>query len=172
MSGQSGGGSQSQGGWDFAQYTSHLNGSTAGGSQPDDNAPAFGTTQGGTPTGDPPQGWPTDGQWTGGGSQAASPRALPAPVPLLAGAAGVAVVGAALAVLLGAPVFAALGWLLSGPAAIGLVAAYMLTDTKRRTQPTYSPPTWVSGALIATLVIILLGVVAASLQLAFWVGRL
>jgi hypothetical protein len=46
----------------------------------------------------------------------------------------------------GAVVAAGIGWLLSGPVAVGVLAVYTLVDTRRRTDAVYSAPSWIGAA--------------------------
>jgi hypothetical protein len=63
------------------------------------------------------------------------------------------------------------GWALSGPIAIGILAAYTLADTKRRSAPIYTSPGWVTVAYDAVVLIAVVGIVIGALGFAFWVGR-
>lgn len=157
------------GGWDFSQYTGHL---AHGESTSDSRASQPNASE--AEQSNDFFGGPTD-HFQGTAAPVAAPTSTavsPAPVWLLASAGGAAAAGGALALILGAPVYAAVAWLLSGPVGIALVALYLLMDTRRRTQVMYSPPTWAGAALAIVLALIFVSVIVASLQLAFWVGRL
>ncbi|MFG1929940.1 hypothetical protein ACGFK1_04705 [Mycobacterium sp. NPDC048908] len=94
------------------------------------------------------------------------------PTALLAVAAGVAAIGVVLAAVgWGGPI-AVIGWALAGPVAIGVMALYLATDTKRRAEPVYLRPEWLTMAYAAVAVLAVAGIVASALSVAFWVGRL
>lgn len=64
------------------------------------------------------------------------------------------------------------GWTLSGPVAIGILAAFTLADTKRRSAPIYTSPGWTKLAYGVVVAISIIGIVVGALGFAFWVGRL
>jgi hypothetical protein len=95
---------------------------------------------------------------------------------LFALALGLAVAGAAIAVLgvvSGAAMLptAVAGWLLAGPVAIGAMAAYTRVDTKRRSEAVYSAPSWTGTAYWAVLAVCLIGIAVGAWQIALWAGR-
>lgn len=95
------------------------------------------------------------------------------PVHWLAICAAVVVVGGLIAWLLGAaPPFAVVAWVLSGPIAIGLLAAFTSFDTRARARSTYASPDWVKPAYVICLVLCGLAVIGSAIRIAFWVGRL
>lgn len=143
--------------WDFSQY-----------------APK--PAQGASPATPPPAG-PAPGGFAGfeaptpgGSGDLAIGRP---PVHWLAICAAVVIVGGLVALLLGAaPPFAVGAWLLSGPVAIGLLAAFTTFDTRARARSTYASPDWVKPAYVVCLVLCGLAVIASAIRIAFWVGRL
>jgi hypothetical protein len=66
---------------------------------------------------------------------------------------------------------ALLGWLLAGPAAIGLLAHYVWRDTVRRSQPTRSEYGWAAPAYYACLILAILATALAAFVIALWFGR-
>ena len=94
------------------------------------------------------------------------------PTALLAVAAGVAVIGAVLAAVGWGSWIAGVGWVLAGPVAIGVMALYVAADTKRRAEPVYLRPEWLTMAYAAVAVLAVAGIVVSALSVAFWVGRL
>lgn len=102
------------------------------------------------------------------GLQIGTPRVL-----WLALGATVSLVGLGLAAFLGMTLLpAVIGWALSGPVAIGLLAVFVHTETKRRAMPTYLGYAWVKPLYIATMALAMVAVFASALRIAFWVGRL
>lgn len=100
-------------------------------------------------------------------------EAVSAPTGWLFAAVGLALVaGIAASIFGGIPAVAIACWAVAGPVVIGLLAVYLMNDVKARAHLTYSPPTW--GPLLygVTLVITFIAVMIASLQIAFWVGRM
>lgn len=94
------------------------------------------------------------------------------PLGLFALAAGLAAVGIMVAAVWGAALLAAAaGWLLAGPVAIGVLAAYTRVDTRRRTQAVYSAPTWTGMVYAAVVAVCLIGIALGAWHLAVWVGR-
>ncbi|MDH6196284.1 hypothetical protein M2272_002927 [Mycobacterium frederiksbergense] len=68
-------------------------------------------------------------------------------------------------------VLAFAGWLLAGPAAIGVLAWFSGVDTRRRLSSVYSAPTWLSTAYWAVLATCAVGIGLGAWQLALWAGR-
>ena len=66
---------------------------------------------------------------------------------------------------------AALGWLLAGPVAIGVLAIYTLVDTRRRTDAVYSAPSWTGSAYWVVIAVCLAGIAIGAWHLALWAGR-
>lgn len=96
-----------------------------------------------------------------------------APTAWLFAAIGLALVSGIVASILGGiPAVAIACWALAGPVAIGLFAVYLMNDVKARAHLTYSPPTWGPALYGVGLTVTFIAVIIASLQIAFWVGRL
>lgn len=100
------------------------------------------------------------------------------PLGLLAAAFGAAVAGvvlAALSVGVASPGSTALlafaGWLLAGPAAIGVLAGFNGVDTRRRLSSVYSSPTWLRGARWSIAATCAVGIGVGAWELALWAGR-
>lgn len=64
-----------------------------------------------------------------------------------------------------------LGWVLSGPLAIGLMGAFIGTDTRRRAEPVYVRPDWIGGAYAAVSIVSAIGVIVGAVGFALWMGR-
>ncbi|MDH6284106.1 hypothetical protein M2280_005358 [Prescottella agglutinans] len=95
------------------------------------------------------------------------------PVLWLAAVGAAAAVGLIVAAVFGAaPVMAFVGWILCGPIAIGLLAAFTVADTRRRAKPVYSQPEWVRYAYRGGFLVSLTGVALAAWRIADWAGRL
>jgi fluoride ion exporter CrcB/FEX len=95
-----------------------------------------------------------------------------APVSWLAACLAAVVIGGFLAVALGATSsWAIAAWVLSGPIAIGLLAAFTTFDTKARTMGVYSRQAWVKPLYVVCLVLCGIAVCIAALRIALWVGR-
>jgi hypothetical protein len=94
------------------------------------------------------------------------------PLSLLGLALTLAAAGAVLAGVWGSALgAAAVGWLLAGPAAIGVLALYTLVDTRRRTDAVYSAPSWTSATYWAVVAVCLIGIAFGAWYLALWAGR-
>jgi hypothetical protein len=65
---------------------------------------------------------------------------------------------------------AAVGWLLAGPAAIGVLSAYTRIDTRRRTEAVYSAPRWARALYWMSMIACLSGTAVAAWHLALWAG--
>lgn len=63
------------------------------------------------------------------------------------------------------------GWLLAGPAAIGVLAWCSRLDTRRRLSAVYSAPAWLRPAYWAVLATCAAGIGMGAWQLALWAGR-
>ncbi len=94
------------------------------------------------------------------------------PTALLAVAAAVAVVGAVLAAVGWGSWIAGVGWALAGPIAIGVMALYVAADTRRRAEPVYLRPEWLTMAYAGVAMLAVAAIVVSALSVAFWVGRL
>jgi len=94
------------------------------------------------------------------------------PVGLLAVAGGVAAVGIVVAALGWGTWIALIGWGLAGPAAIGVLAAFLAVDTDRRTQAVYVRPDWLTAAYVVVALLAGAGIVVGALGAGFWAGRL
>lgn len=96
------------------------------------------------------------------------------PTGLLVAAAVVAVLGLAVGIVslfLIAPL-SALGWVLAGPVAIGLMALYLARDTARRSAAIYVRPDWVKAAYAGVVVLFVIAVLVTAYAVADWVGRM
>lgn len=103
---------------------------------------------------------------------AGPPAVAGPPLPLLGASAATAVIGLVLAAVLGAlPPAAIIGWVLAGPLAIGALAVYTSADTRRRAQPIYVAPNWLTAGYYACLAVCLIGVIVSAVRIALWVGR-
>lgn len=121
---------------------------------------------GGTPPADAFNSLPTSG------SVGALPVAGP-PLAWLVSAMVAALLGAGLALALGDTIGVAFGaWVVAGPVAIGLLAAYTTQDTRERAQPVYTHPSWTPGAYWVVLVVAIVGIALAAWRIAGWAGRL
>ncbi|KAB1660074.1 hypothetical protein F8O01_03870 [Pseudoclavibacter chungangensis] len=108
-----------------------------------------------------------------GGSASEPVHAVKAPVGWLVAALVVALLaGIAASIFGGIPAVGIACWALAGPGVIGLLAVYLTKDVRARAFLTYSPPLW--GPLLYGIVLVLafVAVMIASLQIAFWVGRM
>lgn len=94
------------------------------------------------------------------------------PTWLLAVVGVLAVIGIGIGVLASSGPVAIAGWALAGPAAIGVLSAFTLLDTKRRAMPVYTQPTWLTAAYGCVLALAGVGIVIGALRIADWVGRL
>lgn len=125
--------------------------------------------------GQPPAGHPAGEELFGGSAGPDSLAVAGPPLSLFALASGVAVLGAALGltvvVIDGAVPLAFLGWLLAGPAAIGVLAWFSGVDTRRRLAAVYSSPTWLSSGYWVVVVVCVLGIAASAWRIALWASR-
>jgi hypothetical protein len=93
------------------------------------------------------------------------------PLALFGLAAVLAVVGMVTAGVWGAALLAAaVGWFLSGPVAIGVLAAYTRVDTRRRSDAVYSAPHWTGTLYWAVVAVCMIGVGVGAWQLAMLAG--
>jgi hypothetical protein len=89
---------------------------------------------------------------------------------LIFGAAA-SLVGGAVAALLGEMIVpAVVGWFLSGPVAIGLLAVFIRLDTERLARPTRALFGWVKPAYVACVVLALAAVCVSAVRIALWAG--
>lgn len=137
------------------------------------------TTGGFDPFAGQPGGTPATGGEVFGGPASTTMGALSVaspPLRLFAAALAAAIVGVicgGLVTLTGSGVLLAFaGWLLAGPAAIGVLAAFNSVDTRRRLSSVYSAPTWLSSAYWVVLATCAVGIGVAAWQIALWAGRL
>ncbi|MFW6598188.1 hypothetical protein ACQBAU_15950 [Propionibacteriaceae bacterium Y2011] len=178
--------------WDFSEYsetTAQGNGGAHGGQQAPPQAPFAPAQQGaGGPQQPPFGGQPDSGGVFGGnvpgapspvtmfGTEAEPPQQLVTsapPIHWLAVAAGLAVIGIVLALVLGGlPPVAIVAWVLAGPVAIGVLALFTTTDLKARSGAVYAAQGWVKPAYWVALVLCFIGTMAAAWKIAEWVGRL
>lgn len=94
------------------------------------------------------------------------------PVGLLATAGGAAVLALVLALLAGGrPLVAAAGWVLAGFVAVGLLAAFLRVDARRRPSPWYSGSSATGALRGLVLGVAVLGVTANAAAFALWFGR-
>jgi hypothetical protein len=110
-----------------------------------------------------------------GGGDFTSGRAVGRPpIGWLVAALAVGATGAVLAGFWGAVVaFAVAGWLLSGPAAIGLLAVFTQQDVRERAMPLYlSSPGRTRTLYAATTAVAALGIGLGAWYIAQWAGRL
>lgn len=145
-----------------------------GGAQPQ-GSPFGGQPTGGSPFGGTAAGAPQDLFGTAGalGGAPARLEQVSAPTGWLFAAIGLALASGIVASILGGlPVVAIICWALAGPVVIGLLAVYLMKDVKARAHLTYSPPTWGPALYGVGLVVTFIAVIIASLQIAFWVGRM
>lgn len=101
------------------------------------------------------------------------------PLRLVGAAFAVAVAGLVLAVLsVGAAspastaLLASAGWLLAGPVAIGVLAAFHGVDTRRRLSSVYSSPMWLRSAHWVVIAACATGIGVGAWEMALWAGRL
>lgn len=97
------------------------------------------------------------------------------PPLLIAGTAfAVAGMGTLLAIaaaIADSPVLPAfVGWLLAGPAAIGLLARFSSLDTRRRVSSVYSAPTWVPFVYWVVVITCVTGIALGAWRIALWAG--
>lgn len=121
-----------------------------------------------------PGGGPGGG--TGGGAPVFDrlPRgAAGPPAGWLVAALVVALAATVGALLLGADIGVAfLCWVLAGPAAIGLIAVFVLRDTLARSRPLYIRPPWMTPLRVVTVLAVVVGIAAGAWRIADWWGRL
>ncbi|GAB19898.1 hypothetical protein GOEFS_096_00750 [Gordonia effusa NBRC 100432] len=96
------------------------------------------------------------------------------PSGLLIAAAGVALVGLVIAIVgvFREDAVALVGWALAGPLAIILLGFFVAADTRRQAEPVYTRPGWVGLVYAIAAVLIVAGIVVASVGVALWIGRL
>ena len=98
------------------------------------------------------------------------------PVGWVAVAVAVATAATVIAVLafwLGASIgWSWLAWVLAGPAAIGLLARYTITDTRRRALPLYDAARLAPSLYWTTVVVAFLGIGFSAWTIAEWWARL
>lgn len=95
------------------------------------------------------------------------------PAGWLVAALVVALAAAAGALVLGADIGVAfLCWVLAGPAAIGLIAVFVLRDTLARSRPLYIRPPWMTPLRVVTVLAVVAGIAAGAWRIADWWGRL
>lgn len=94
------------------------------------------------------------------------------PATLILAAALTAAAGLAVGLLGWEQWPAIIGWVLSGPLAIGLMAAYFRTDTIRRTEAIYMQPGWIVPAYGLVALLSASGIAVCAWGCAFWAGRL
>lgn len=113
--------------------------------------------------------------WSASPSRSAQTIGGPAgpPVVWLAAAAASGIAAVVLAALVGESiVLAVVAWLLGGPVGIGLVAFFSVNDTRQRAKAFYASRASTRVLYAAALALVLIGVIAAALRIAVYVGRL
>jgi len=94
------------------------------------------------------------------------------PLELFGPAAALAVAGMVVAAVWGSALpAAAAGWLLAGPAAIGVLAFYTRVDIRRRTAAVYSAPHRTAALYWAVVALCMVGIGVGAWQLALCAGR-
>lgn len=94
------------------------------------------------------------------------------PTPLLAVAGAIAVAGLVVAAVGWQSWLAIIGWALAGPLAIGVMGAFIASDTRRRAEPVYVRPDWLNAIYAAVAILSGIGIIVASVSFALWAGRL
>ncbi len=94
------------------------------------------------------------------------------PVLILAAGVLLAVAGALGAWLSGAVPVAAVGWLLAGPVAFGLLALYQHRDAVAQSRGVYTRDPWVAPAFYAGVALCFVAVCVCAIRIALWAGRL
>lgn len=94
------------------------------------------------------------------------------PVALISAAALIAAAGLVVGLLFWEQWPAVIGWVLSGPVAIGLMAAYFRTDTARRTEAIYLQPGWITPFHGLVALLSASGIAVCAWSCAVWAGRL
>lgn len=107
--------------------------------------------------------------WSGASSSLVAARP---PIVLLVIALVLAVVAGVVSLLLAQPVVAILCWVVAGPIAIGLLAAFVRKDTYARSAGLYAAPGFVRPLYWLAIVGCLLAIWAPAWRIADWVGRL
>lgn len=129
-----------------------------------------------------PFGGPVSGSHAPGGQGfPASPATTPAapeslepvgpPLGILVAAGVVAALGIVLGAVFYGGALSAVGWFLSGPVAIGILALFVSRDTARRAAPVYLRPGWVGAGYVGVLVLVAVGVILGSIGFAMWMGH-
>ena len=153
-----------------------------------DGSPVWDFTSGASAAGSPPGGTggrsilPGDGAepWSPAGNDwlaSAAPATVGGgvvgpPYRLLIAAATTLIVSLALLVLADQhPKAAIAGWVFAGFVSVGLLAAYLQADARRRTNPWYSAPPSVSVLRLLLFVASVLSVIGNSVIFALWFGR-
>lgn len=97
------------------------------------------------------------------------------PMALAIAALAFAIVGVALGAVAAftdsSALLAFVGWLLAGPAAIGVLACFTHIDTRRRLNSVYSAPTWLSTGYWGVVATCGIGIALGAWQIALWAGR-
>ena len=152
-------------GWDFTGGADATRG--AGGNPGLGGTPGPGGTSDWSRTGPAPA-WDLQ---SGGGS--ALPESSVGPPTGLLGAAGAAAVASLVIAAFagGRPVVAFMGWSCAGFLAVGLLAAFLHVDARRRPSPWYSASSAVRPLRVALLLLAVAGVAANAALFALWFGR-
>lgn len=109
---------------------------------------------------------------SGGSSMSSTMNVAGPPVLFVVGACGIALVGLVVGIVAWASAAAIVGWVVSGPIAIGTLAAFVLVDTKRRSEPIYASPGWTRPLYSVAMAVSIAGIVVGAVGFALWVGRL
>jgi hypothetical protein len=112
----------------------------------------------------------------GGVGPSAPVQMRTAPTAWLTAAGAAAVIGLIVAVValaaLDSGPLAVVAWVLSGPVAIGLLAAFTYRDTQARASAFYTEPLWVPWATRVVLAVSCIAVLISAWNIADWIGRL
>lgn len=63
-------------------------------------------------------------------------------------------------------------WALAGPVAIGLLAVFAVRDTRERSRPLYTSPSWTPTLYWSVIVVAAVGIALSAWRIADWAGRL
>lgn len=105
------------------------------------------------------------------GAEAAPLQIARPPTVLLSAAGAIAAAGLAVAVIGWQSWLALIGWALAGPLAIGVMGAFLGSDTRRRAEPIYVRPDWITIAYAAVAVLSAVGIIVGAIGFAIWMGR-
>lgn len=83
----------------------------------------------------------------------------------------VAIIGIALGVFGWDNWLSVVGWVLAGPIAIGVMAFFVQTDTKKRAAATYVAPPNMSFFYVGATAAAVIGILVSAAGAAYWVGH-